>query len=936
MKSDERGPFSRIRWFCKDGSVLPPDAGCAEHGGGWQHGEWSERTQALRAGGYKIANILAGIDADRYVSEPDFPDTLAQLLVERFLVAADDGWIFRRALFYRGAVQEEDEREAARQLLIAMAARPAWILERYPALRTGARLLPHGEETASLQKVRQGATALSERDFGFARLRAKIHAHLEASDAEQVRGYGRASSDETVKAKAEALAGEIERLFQPPPLADALEAHARFFSAGPWLQELLRQARSDYLQGPDAPNRYRVTARLLADLRENLPRVKSPSARIRVIDLSLAVEADHFLAAAALRATSEPRPRVAEIALLRAAADAAYGAGMIDGRQLHALRRSFSTLETDQLPLEAYRRELRYLSLVPGWAAQGLRFHFGEAMETLGRIEPLAGLFVQDQLRAGPLTAYAGWLDRLLRDGQRLAGVRHRVFGQEVGLGLEALNPGLARGVLQAAPDMREVAGFRPDGIYVLPETVADLPPVRGILTLGAGNPLSHVQLLARNLGIPNIAVAESLLELLRANDGRRVVLAVSPSGLVEIDGDGERWEAVFGASPRAGDEAVIEPDLAKLDLSETGFVSLDRLSASDSGRIVGPKAAKLGELRRHFPEAVVPGVAIPFGLFKRTVLDRTYRDTGQSVFEWMTGRFRRLEALPADSADRQQFADAFRAELYDIVRTSEPGPEFRRALHAAMAETFGAGFSGGVFVRSDTNVEDLPGFTGAGLNLTRPNVTGFDNVLTAITEVWASPFSARAFAWRQNHMRGPEHVYPSVLLMQTVPAEKSGVLVTQDLASGDRQILSVAANEGVGGAVDGQAAESLRIDTRDGAVRLLASATAARRLVPRPEGGMARLPASGADTVLAPEEIETLIEFARELPGRFPAIVDSDGRPAAADVEFAFVGGRLFLLQIRPFNESRSARSSAYLAQMDAALENLPLRVVNLQEVPR
>ena len=41
-------------------------------------------------------------------------DAYAQLLVEKFLIASDDGWILRSAQFYRGAVQEEDERKAAR------------------------------------------------------------------------------------------------------------------------------------------------------------------------------------------------------------------------------------------------------------------------------------------------------------------------------------------------------------------------------------------------------------------------------------------------------------------------------------------------------------------------------------------------------------------------------------------------------------------------------------------------------------------------------------------------------------------------------------------------------------------------------------------------------------------------------------------------------
>ena len=50
MKHQPRGPFSRLRWYCNDGTVLPPkEYACESHGGGHQHGEWSERTQKLRA-----------------------------------------------------------------------------------------------------------------------------------------------------------------------------------------------------------------------------------------------------------------------------------------------------------------------------------------------------------------------------------------------------------------------------------------------------------------------------------------------------------------------------------------------------------------------------------------------------------------------------------------------------------------------------------------------------------------------------------------------------------------------------------------------------------------------------------------------------------------------------------------------------------------------
>lgn len=90
--------------------------------------------------------------------------------------------------------------------------------------------------------------------------------------------------------------------------------------------------------------------------------------------------------------------------------------------------------------------------------------------------------------------------------------------------------------------------------------------PVRGILTAGEGNPLSHVQLLARNLGIPNATVNENLLPDLRAHEGNNVVLAVSAAGLVELAADGPRWNDVFGDDTQTS-ESMIKPDLEKLDL---------------------------------------------------------------------------------------------------------------------------------------------------------------------------------------------------------------------------------------------------------------------------------------------------------------------------------------------------------------------------------
>ena len=36
MKTSPRGPFARIRWFCNDGTILPPKPyACRDHDGGY-------------------------------------------------------------------------------------------------------------------------------------------------------------------------------------------------------------------------------------------------------------------------------------------------------------------------------------------------------------------------------------------------------------------------------------------------------------------------------------------------------------------------------------------------------------------------------------------------------------------------------------------------------------------------------------------------------------------------------------------------------------------------------------------------------------------------------------------------------------------------------------------------------------------------------------
>jgi hypothetical protein len=798
-------------------------------------------------------------------------------------------------------------------------------------LRIGASLLGHGVETASVVKVRQHSLALSEKDKKFLPLRAKIHNQPDREDAERVRDYAADVRDTELAAEYERLAAEIDKVFTSQSAARSLKEFKKKISGNPELAREIGTAVKALESTEDPGIQFATTCRIMAKIREQLLHIRGAELRLAAVDTGLAMEIDQFAAGRALIGQLQAASRRERLQWLKDSSFAIYGAGLISAVQLQDLQAAFAKFEGSTISLKSYKAVLDYLARVPGWCTQWLRFHFDESKRKLAEIEPLADRAIQDALRGSPLFFYTNILDSLLRDANQLVGLRHELFGRDVGAGLRSLNPGLAKGRLRLGPtDQHD--DFDPHGIYLLPETIAALPPVAGILTAGEGNPLSHVQLLARNLGIPNVTVDESLIPELTDYQGQKIILAASSAGAVQLMLDKGQLDQIFEQT--SSSLSLIRPDLQKLDLKTRDFLPLSRLRATDSGRIVGPKAANLGELYHHYPEAVANGLAIPFGVF-RSLLDQPAKNGGQTIFEWMEAEYAAIQAMPSGSAKRAEKMEFLRKRLENFILNADPGDDFRRRLAAAMDTVFGPDGTYGVFVRSDTNVEDLPGFTGAGLNKTIPNTVGFENLLAAIPRVWASPFSKRAFAWRQSHMDHPQHVYSSVLLLRSIPSEKSGVMVTRDIETGEPGWLSVAVNEGVGGAVDGQAAESLRINMKTGEVRMLAQATTPWRRVLKSTGGMDKELIKGSEIVLKPDEIKQLINLAQDLPQRYPSILDAGGNPTPADIEFGFVKGKLQLFQIRPFLESAQARSNEYLNDLDKGMMSQLNQTVKLDERP-
>jgi len=105
------------------------------------------------------------------------------------------------------------------------------------------------------------------------------------------------------------------------------------------------------------------------------------------------------------------------------------------------------------------------------------------------------------------------------------------------------------------------------------------------------------------------------------------------------------------------------------------------------------------------------------------------------------------------------------------------------------------------VAVRSSATAEDLPDASFAGQQETFLNVTGADDVVLKVKEVFASLYNDRAIAYRVHHGFKHEDVFLSagVQLMVRAGEGASGVLFTLDTESGFRDVVFVTASFGLG-----------------------------------------------------------------------------------------------------------------------------------------
>src|SRR5258708_38171625 len=67
FKTNPKGPYFQIRWFCKDGTVQPP-AGtpCKARGGGIEYAELSPAARMLTKWNLDVGTILASLDFTKF------------------------------------------------------------------------------------------------------------------------------------------------------------------------------------------------------------------------------------------------------------------------------------------------------------------------------------------------------------------------------------------------------------------------------------------------------------------------------------------------------------------------------------------------------------------------------------------------------------------------------------------------------------------------------------------------------------------------------------------------------------------------------------------------------------------------------------------------------------------------------------------------------
>ncbi len=915
LKQDIRGPYKDLRWFCTDGSIRMPKDPCPDEiGPGVQHARYKDEVVALgREQHLYLGQILAATDKEDFWDSTQNHSRIKQYQLGKYLEGVDDGWIFRKAQYYRGAIQSEDESAWGQSFYEWLLGQPGILDANFFLLRQSLKNIPHHGDDNLSQRMRSQSKILSDEYPAFLDLRVKIHSQPEAADIGRVRAFRQkhqADMTPEILKELDDLLATMTDFYKPVDLQKWVSRRA-LLKDGP-LATKIRSFVEAMGHTEVAADRVRYTASLLYDIRTDIGQETRPLARLELLDLSLQLEEFLFKNAPLWK----PATLSQELDKMCYLGMAVTGSGYLELWEWKELEGPINQSSATELPIADLALALESGRAAVEWSAAMVRAVYQETVAAYGAFEPLALGFTDDQIR-GSIALQLGQsvavLGNYLTAEQNLT---NRVMDLPDQSSIRGLNPGYAMGELVVVGGGSEDIDVSPDKIYLFERSPSDLKPVAGIATVAEGNLVSHVQLLARNLGIPNAALSDEALQELKKYDGQQVFYAVSNKGNVILKPAGQMSpaeKALFEKKERSEERIAVPVDKIRLD--QVHLINLRDVNASDSGILCGPKAANLGQLKALFPEQVVEGFVIPFGVF-REHMDLPMPGQGVSYWEFLNNQFRQAENLRTKGVAEPE-VENYQLRQLEILRDAimqmplkggfieELESNFSTVLGKPMGEI-------PVFLRSDTNMEDLKDFTGAGLNLTLFNVRDREKILTGIKQVWASPYTERSFKWRQRYLLNPENVFPSILVIPGVDVDCSGVLITKGINAGGEQDLTLAFSRGAGGAVEGQAAETYLIKDSGGYRLLAPSREPYHNRLPE-TGGTERKVMGFRKPILTPARLDQVRELAHQIRELLPKATQSDYK-GAYDVELGFKGDKLWLFQIRPFVENKKALSSGYL----------------------
>ena len=216
--------------------------------------------------------------------------------------------------------------------------------------------------------------------------------------------------------------------------------------------------------------------------------------------------------------------------------------------------------------------------------------------------------------------------------------------------------------------------------------------------------------------------------------------------------------------------------------------IPFEELRMSDVEQ-VGGKNASLGEMISQLPASV----RVPGGF--ATTAD-AYREflAHQGLVDRINAA---LDALDVDDVDALVKAGTeIRQWIVDLPFPAKLEEEIKTAYAKITSEG-----EGSFAVRSSATAEDMPDASFAGQQETFLNIRGYDNILHAIKEVFASLYNDRAIAYRVHKGYAHADVALSAGVQRMVRSDTgtSGVMFSLDTESGFKDVVFITASYGLG-----------------------------------------------------------------------------------------------------------------------------------------